>query len=104
MGKLQELASLLEEQADVRHDILHLSFAQPALPRMHWAEHKSRSKDLGVLETAGPFFAFRGLVVASPLWYPDLPMDVRRKIFRFVQSVLAADRFQPEEINRYLRG
>jgi hypothetical protein len=71
--------------------------------RMFWETYLSASKDRAVTKTAAPFFAFRGLVIASPLWYPDLTIQVRRTIFRFVENVLAADRFDPAEVNRYLR-
>ncbi len=71
--------------------------------RLFWETYLSASKDRAVTETAAPFFAFRGLVIASPLWYPDLTIQVRRTIFRFVENVLAADRFEPAEVNRYLR-
>ncbi len=69
--------------------------------REFWDTYIKASRDAGVLETAAPFFAFRGLVVASPLWYPDLTLEVRRALFRFVQSVLAAERFDTTEVNRY---
>ncbi len=69
--------------------------------REFWEHYLAASRDRGVTETAAPFFAFRGLVIASPLWYPDLPMEVRRTIFRFVQNVLADDRFDPAEVNYY---
>jgi len=68
-----------------------------------WDRYLSRSKGPDVRETAAPFFAFRGLVIASPLWYPTLSLDARRTIFRFVQNVLDSDRFEPAEIHRYLR-
>jgi hypothetical protein len=61
------------------------------------------SEDEEVLETSAPFFAFRGLVIASPLWFPGLSVDVRRKIFHFVENILAVERFDPGEINRYCR-
>jgi hypothetical protein len=69
--------------------------------RSFWDIYLSRSRDRGVLATAAPFFAFRGLVLASPLWYPKLTVTVRRKIFRFIENVLAADRFDPADVNRY---
>ena len=69
-----------------------------------WDRYLAGSRDRGVLETAAPFFAFRGLVIASPLWYPHLTMDVRRTIFQFVENVLADERFDPREVNRYCRG
>jgi hypothetical protein len=55
-----------------------------------------------MLEVAAPFFAWRGLVIASPIWYPRLPVAVRRTIFNFIQNILAADRFDPQDVNRYL--
>lgn len=69
--------------------------------REFWERYMARSGDRQVLNTAAPFFAFRGLVIASPLWYPDLPDETRRAIFAFMQNVLAADRFDPAEVNRY---
>lgn len=69
--------------------------------RAFWEEYLRRSRDPGVLDAAAPFFAFRGLVLASPLWYPDLSAGVRRKIFRFIENVLASDHFDPAHINRY---
>lgn len=69
--------------------------------RSFWDTYLARSRDRGVLETAAPFFAYRGLVLASPLWYPKLTVSVRRKIFRFIENVLAADRFDPADANRY---
>jgi hypothetical protein len=41
------------------------------------------------------------LVIASPVWYPKLPMQVRRCIFRFVENVLDAPRFDPARANEY---
>ena len=71
--------------------------------REFWDRYMTESGDHAVAETAAPFFAFRGLVIASPLWYPDLSLDVRRKIFNFIQNVLAAGRFDPNEVNRYCK-
>ena len=72
--------------------------------RDFWERYMVESGDQGVLEAAAPFFAFRGLVIASPVWYPDLSISVRRSIFNFVEQVLASDRFDPNEVNRYLKG
>ncbi|HJR76896.1 MAG TPA: phosphotransferase [Nitrospiraceae bacterium] len=72
-----------------------------SLFRSFWDTYIEASRDEAVLETSAPFFAFRGLVLASPLWYPDLSVEVRRKIFRFVENVLDVARFDPAEVNRY---
>lgn len=71
--------------------------------RAFWDRYLADSRDQGVLETTAPFFAFRGLVLASPLWYPKLSVGVRRTIFRFIENVLAEPRFDPAEVHRYCR-
>jgi streptomycin 6-kinase len=60
-----------------------------------WSRYVERSGDAGVLEAAAPFFAFRVLVMASPVWYPDLAEPVRRRLWDFMESVLDAPRFDP---------
>jgi aminoglycoside phosphotransferase (APT) family kinase protein len=69
--------------------------------REFWERYVEASGDREVTELAAPFFAFRGLVIASPLWYPGLDTTVRRAIFNFIKNVLAADRFDPGAVNRY---
>ena len=69
--------------------------------RLFWDTYLEQSEDAEVTAAAAPFFAFRGLVIASPVWYPKLPMEVRRSIFRFMQNVLDAPRFDPTRVNEY---
>lgn len=69
--------------------------------RLFWDAYIEASSDQDVTGTAAPFFAFRGLVVASPVWYPDLPMEVRRSLFQFIQRVLESPRFEPTRVNEY---
>jgi hypothetical protein len=71
--------------------------------RRFWDRYLAESGDRVVTETAAPFFAFRGLVIASPLWYPDLTIAMREAIFRFIDNVLAEERFSPADVNRYLQ-
>jgi hypothetical protein len=66
-----------------------------------WERYVKGSGDSEILRAAAPFFAFRGLVIASPLWYPALSDDVRGKLLSFVVAVLEADSFDPAEVNRY---
>jgi hypothetical protein len=70
--------------------------------RSFWDNYLSWTNDREMLEVAAPFFAWRGLVIASPVWYPQLPARARRALFNFIQNVLAADRFDPGDANRYL--
>lgn len=69
--------------------------------RRFWDRYLERSGDQELLRVAPPYFAFRGLVIASPVWYPDLPDDVRRKILAFILAVLESGKFDPAEVNRY---
>jgi len=61
------------------------------------------SGDTEITEVVAPFFAFRGAVVANPVFYPELTLEQRRLIFKFVNNVLDDDRFKLEKINDYLR-
>lgn len=60
-----------------------------------------KTRDRELLEVIPPWFAFRGLVVASPVWYPGHPPGVREALLRFTENMLAADRFDPKRVNRY---
>jgi len=70
--------------------------------QLFWKNCLEKTGDREMLEVAAPFFAWRGLVIASPVWYPRLPAGVRRSIFNFIQNILADERFVPEDVNRYL--
>ncbi len=83
----------------IRRGKLHGPFE--VLFRLFWETYLEASGDKEVTETAAPFFAFRGLVVASPLWYPNLSIDTRRRLFRFIENVLDVPRFEPERVNEY---
>jgi len=69
--------------------------------RLLWDQYIESCGDDDVTKTAAPFFAFRGLVLASPVWYPKLSIEVRRSIFRFIQNVLAEPHFDPARVNEY---
>ena len=69
-----------------------------------WRRYLSQSGDRDMLAVAAPFFAFRGLVLASPVWYPRLSDSLRAKILRFVVNVLRQEAFDPAEVNAYLEA
>jgi hypothetical protein len=69
---------------------------------LFWDNYLSKTNDWEMLDVAAPFFAWRGLVIGSPVWYPHLPPGVRRSVFNFIQNILAAERFDPTDVNRYL--
>ena len=70
---------------------------------MFFDEYIKVSGDIEITEVVAPFFAFRGAVVANPVFYPELTLEQRRLIFKFVNNVLDDDRFKLEKINDYLR-
>lgn len=67
-----------------------------------WSRYLEATGDGEMLRVAAPFFAFRGLVIASPVWYPDLTEATRRKIFAFIRNVLDAEEFDPRRVNEYM--
>jgi aminoglycoside phosphotransferase (APT) family kinase protein len=69
--------------------------------RRFWERYLERSGDAAMLEVAAPFFAFRGLVMANPVWYPALDEGLRRKVLNFVRHVLDEPRFDPARANAY---
>ena len=48
-----------------------------------------------VLAAVAPFFCWRALVLASPIWYPNIEQSDRTRILEFAKRVLAAERFDP---------
>jgi hypothetical protein len=84
----------------------HGRMAEPfeTLFRGFWERYIGRTGDEEILLAAAPFFAFRCLVMASPVWYPSLSEGVRKKLFSFTLSVLHAPRFDPARVNEHLSG
>ena len=70
--------------------------------RMFFEKYVALTGDEELYSVVAPFFAFRGAVVANPVFYPDLTLDQRKLIFRFVNNVLDDDKFRLEKVNDYL--
>lgn len=75
-----------------------------SLFRRFWERYLTKSGDVEMLHVVAPFFAFRGLVMAHPVWYPKLAKDVRKKLFNFIQAVLNEDIFDPGKVNQYCQA
>ncbi len=67
-----------------------------------WETYLQASGDDEILSVIAPFFVFRGLVIASPQWYPGHPPAVREALLRFLTNVLEDDRFDCTNFNHYL--
>jgi len=80
-------------------------FAGPFADLFHifFDNYLKKTRDPGVLEITGLFFAFRGVVVIHPTFYPEQSILVRKKMLSFIKNVLKVKRFDPRRINRYLK-
>lgn len=71
--------------------------------RVFWENYLHKTGDREILEVVQPFYPWRGLVVASPIWYSDLKREVRVKLLNFVKNVLRFEQFNLERVNSYIR-
>ena len=83
-----------------KHDKLAGSFSE--LYEIFFENYLKQTKDMELLKVIQPFFVFRALVVASPIWYPNLKPSVRKKLFNFIFNVLESEEFDYQNVNRYL--
>ena len=60
--------------------------------------------DEEILKVCQPWFAFRAIVIASPLFYPDNPENVREGLINFALNVMRIDKFDPDLVNDLIRG
>ena len=67
-----------------------------------WRRYLQENPDEEMLRAIQPWFAWRALVLASPLWYPTLSDDQRRKLLAFARRVMESDVYDYENPNRYL--
>ncbi|MDA8170776.1 MAG: phosphotransferase [Nitrospiraceae bacterium] len=70
--------------------------------RIFFRKYMRRTGDAALLSVVAPFFAFRGAVVANPVFYPELSREGRQLIFRFINAVLDTPEFDPARVNDYL--
>ena len=61
-----------------------------------------KTGDMEVLRVIQPFYVFRSVVVASPIWYPNLDPGVRTKLFNFINNILDSEEFDYKNVNSYL--
>ena len=69
--------------------------------KLFWENYLQKTRDSEILDVVQPFYAWRSLVVASPIWYPNLSVDVRVKLLNFAQNMLRHDHFNVLGVNSY---
>ena len=70
---------------------------------LFWKNYLDKTGDDEILRVIQPFYAWRSLVIASPLWYPNLSPRIRKKILRFARKVLEAKEFEFESVETYFK-
>jgi aminoglycoside phosphotransferase (APT) family kinase protein len=67
-----------------------------------FAEYLTVSGDRELCTVVAPFFTWRALVLASPVWYPDVETTTRDRLLTFAERLLAGVRFDPQSIDALL--
>lgn len=70
---------------------------------LFYDKYINETRDTELFEVVAPFYAFRGAVVANPVFYPDVTPENRQKIFNFIRGVLNDKSFHIERINEYIK-
>ncbi|TXT63387.1 MAG: hypothetical protein BAJALOKI3v1_380026 [Promethearchaeota archaeon] len=71
--------------------------------KIFWNTYLENTSDKQILTLAAPFYAWRGLVIGSPIWYPDLDSTIRRKIFKFIHGILSTEKISIKDLKRYFK-
>jgi aminoglycoside phosphotransferase (APT) family kinase protein len=71
--------------------------------KLFYNEYIQKTGDDELLGVVAPFYAFRGSVVANPVFYPDVSPENRRKIFNFIHGVLDDGSFKIDKVNEYMK-
>ena len=66
-----------------------------------WDNYLDKTEDEAIYEVASPFFAWRCLVLASPIWYPNLKPKVRNHLIDFIKFTLDTDKLSSKSIKNH---
>lgn len=69
-----------------------------------WQQYQTLQPDEELTAVIQPWFAWRALVLASPIWYPTLADEVRNKLLNFASQIMTVERFDYRQVNRYLES
>lgn len=67
-----------------------------------WQRYLRQRHDDELVQVIQPWFAWRALVLASPLWYPTIDDAIRQQLINFALNVLHTTYFDPAEVAIYL--
>ncbi|MEZ5365306.1 MAG: phosphotransferase [Bryobacterales bacterium] len=66
--------------------------------RIFWRAYLAKTGDNGLFETAPPYWAWRVLVLANPLWYPKAKEGTRRTLLDAAEDALRNGHLDPARI------
>lgn len=72
-----------------------------ALHRRFFDTWLAKTGDHEVLRVAQPYLVFRLLVVASPVWYPELPAGMRARLFELADAVCDMETLDLDAVERF---
>lgn len=61
-----------------------------------------QTADRELFEVLPPFYLFRALVIAHPVWYPEIPDRARVALLRFARAMGAPQPFRVEALDLLL--
>ena len=64
-----------------------------------WQTYLDETQDHELLNVIPLFYTWRILVVANPMWYPNLPGNMREALFLFAEKLLSDEPFHPDNID-----
>jgi hypothetical protein len=71
--------------------------------RRFWNRYLDQTNDERLLSVVAPFLAWRLLVLACPLWYPNQSPVSRERLLSLCELALAQEHFEPELAERVFR-
>lgn len=74
------------------------------LHKRFWESYMAERPDQELNTVIQPWFAWRALVLASPVWYPTIDAEVRRKLLTFARKVLQSQKYDYTQVNAYLEA
>lgn len=69
---------------------------------LFWSRYLTVTGDAELTEVVAPFFAWRALVLASPVWYPDVADRIRNRLLGFAETLLEGAEFDPATVHELL--
>jgi hypothetical protein len=66
--------------------------------------YMEKTRDHEIFQVIQPFLCWRALVIASPVWYPHLSLEVRAKLLNLARNILKVQTFNPDKVNPLLEA